>query len=207
MSVMNGGQLAVGADPEHVGVGLLGRRLETFPVAEDAEWRIGEPDRVVRLHHDVVRRIETLALETVGEHGDLAVLLGARDAARHRVLAGDEASLPVAGVAVGEIGRAAEHRDAAVLFVVLHDPVVGDVAPQQISAIREIGGPFRPAHAAGDLLHRAAVDAVFQEARVENFERRLRIALVRPERKGLRHRLAACGRCRQRTGAGENVST
>src|SRR6185312_7097226 len=60
-----------------------------FVIAEDAELRIGEPDRTVRLDHDVVRRIQALALEAVADDGDRAVIFGARDAARE-MLAGDE---------------------------------------------------------------------------------------------------------------------
>src|SRR5436189_6382729 len=69
-----------------------------------------EPDRVVGLHHDVVGRIERLAVELVHQHGDRAIIFGAGDAARV-VLAGDEAALPVARVAVGEVRglRSEEH--------------------------------------------------------------------------------------------------
>ena len=60
------------------------RWLSALVIAEQPEGRIGEPDRAVGFHHHVVRRIELLALVAVGEHGDRAVILGARSrAARH----------------------------------------------------------------------------------------------------------------------------
>jgi hypothetical protein len=71
-------------------VACSGLAREPFPFAVDAEQRVGEPDAVVGLDDDVVRRVQALALEAVGQHGDLAVLLGARDAPGDRVLAGDE---------------------------------------------------------------------------------------------------------------------
>src|SRR5439155_12990505 len=104
----NRGELAVLGDAVDVGGGLFGLFLLAFPLAVDAEQRIGEPDRIVGLDHDVVRRVQPLALELVGQHRDLAVLLGAGDAAGDRVLAGDEAALAVARVAVGVIGVGAE---------------------------------------------------------------------------------------------------
>src|SRR4030095_10868235 len=58
----------------------LARRLEPFVVRVDAVRGIGEPDRVVGLHDDVVRTVEALALEPIGEHGDRAVVLGAHNA-------------------------------------------------------------------------------------------------------------------------------
>src|SRR5207253_6797160 len=100
----DGAELAVLGQAIDVGGGLLGLFLLAFPLAIDAEQRIGEPDRVVGFHHNVVRRVQPLALELVGQHRDLAVLLGAGDAARHRVFAGDEAALAVPGGAVGVIG-------------------------------------------------------------------------------------------------------
>ena len=54
----------------------------------------------------------------------------AGDAAR-AVLAGDEAALAVARVAVGVVGGFAEDAHAAAFLVPAHDAVVRDVAPQQ----------------------------------------------------------------------------
>ena len=175
------GQLAVGADAVDVGGRLLGLRARAFPFAVDAEHRVGEPDAVVGLDDDVVRRVQPLALEAVGQHRDLAVLLGPRHAARDRMLAGDEAALAVARVAVGVVRLGAEDGEAAVLLVELHDPVVRDVADQHVAALREVHRPFGPAHAGGDLLDGAAVDAVLGEARIEDLHRRIGIALVRLE--------------------------
>ena len=69
-------------------------------------------------------------------HRDGAVVLGAGHAAAV-VLAGDEPALAVARVAVGEVRRLAEHADRARLLVPAHDPVVGDVAPQQVAPVAE----------------------------------------------------------------------
>ena len=179
-------QPAVGAEPVHVGGGLVGFGPFTFPFAIDAEYRVGEPDRVVGLDHDVVGRIEPFAVETVGQHGDLAVVLGTRDATSDRMLAGDQAPLAVTHIAVGVVGALAKHAEAAVGLVVLHDAVVRDVAHQQIAAGRKIRRTLGPAHAGGELLDGAAVDTVFAEARVENLYRRVGVALVGLEVERLR---------------------
>jgi hypothetical protein len=55
------------------------------------------------------------------------------------MLAGDEAALAVAGVAVGEVRRLAEDRDRAAFLVIAQDAVVGDVAPQEIAPVAERG--------------------------------------------------------------------
>ena len=49
-------------DPVDVHVDL-GLGLVALVIAEQAERRIGEPDRAVRFHDDVVRRVEPLAVE------------------------------------------------------------------------------------------------------------------------------------------------
>ncbi len=80
----------------------LALRLAALVGRADAVSRIGEPNRAVRLHHHVVRRIEALALVAVGEDRDGPVIFGAGHPPA-AMLAGDETALPVAGVAVGEI--------------------------------------------------------------------------------------------------------
>ena len=97
-------------------------------VAEDAETRIGEPDRAVRFHHDIVRRIEPLALEAVADHRDGPVIFGAGDAARE-MLAGHQPALAVAGIAVGVVRRLAEKTDGAGLLVPAADAIARHVAP------------------------------------------------------------------------------
>src|ERR1700719_4581716 len=74
-------------------------RQMTFVVAEDAVAGIREPDGAVRRDYHVVGRIELLALEAVDQDRDGAVGFRARDAPCI-VLAGDESTFAVAGIAV-----------------------------------------------------------------------------------------------------------
>ena len=111
------------------------------------------------------------------QHGDGAVVLGARDAARV-VLAGDEAALAVAGVAVGVVGGLAEYADRAGLLLPAHDAVVGDVAPQQVAAVAEPGRPLAPAHARGEPLDAGEPQAILAEARIEELDGRVGIAVA-----------------------------
>src|SRR4029079_8333350 len=77
--------------------------------------RIGEPVAAVRVGDDVVRRVELLAAEIVGEHGRGAVVLVSNDPAGE-VLARELAALEVERVAVGVIGGRAEHADVTVVL-------------------------------------------------------------------------------------------
>ena len=124
--------------------------LRRLPVAlvigVDAIGGIGEPDRAVRLHDDVVGGVEPLALIAVGEHHDAAVPMGHGDAAR-QMLAGDQPALVVDGVAVGIVRALAEHRDLMAGLGEPHHAVVGDVGPDEVAPGGEPGRPLAPARA------------------------------------------------------------
>ena len=152
-------------EPEEVaGVKLLSG-TDALVIAVDAIGRIGEPDRAIRLHDEIIRGIQAFALEPVRQHGDRAVVLGAGDAAR-QVLAGDEAALSVHGVAVRIIRGQAEHRNRTVGFVEPHHPVVGNVGPDEIAPGREIGRAFRPAAAGPEVFEFRMANDERLEARV-----------------------------------------
>ena len=162
----------------------LGGRLVALVEAEDAVGRVREPDRAVGAAHDVVRRVEGLAVEPVGDHGDRAVVLGAGHPARV-VLAGDEAALAVSRVPVRVAGGLAEDADRARLLLPLHHPVVRDVAPQEVAPVPEPRGPLAPAEAGAEPLDLGEGELVPGEARVERPDGGVGVALARrpvPER-------------------------
>ena len=140
------------------------------PVAVDARGHVGEPDRVVGLHHHVVGRAQPLAFEAVAQHGDAAVIFGAGDAPA--VLGGDQPALAVAGVAVGVVRGLPIDAGRAGPLVPAHDAVVGDVAPQQAPRIAEPDRPLRPRIALRQPLDARQQHAVFLEALVEDLHRR-----------------------------------
>src|SRR5713226_3416648 len=164
-------------DPVDVGR-QLGRRRMSLVIAEDAEGRVGEPDRIVRLDDDVVGRVERLAVIAVAQDGDAAVILGAGDAPCV-VLAGDEPALAVAGVAGWLVPGPSEDADRASLLLPLHHPVVRDVAPQEIAAVAEPYRPLAPAKAGRQTLDRGEGQAIFGEARIQDLNRRIRVSLAR----------------------------
>ena len=136
--------------------------------------RIGEPDRIVGFYNRAVRRIELFALVIVGQHGNLAAVLGTGDAAR-RVFAADQPPLPIARVAVGEVGRRAEHRRVAGQRVVAHQPVVRDVAEDYAVHVAEPHrtlGPFGPGP---DAAQQGRAGDVFLEPRIERLDVRIGI--------------------------------
>src|SRR5947209_8034985 len=83
--------------------------------------------------------------------GNRAVVLGPCYSAQI-VLASEQASLPVAGIAIGVIRGLPEHAHPTGLFIPAHHPVVRDIAPEQVTAIAEPDWPFGPTHAGGDFL-------------------------------------------------------
>src|SRR4029077_10454579 len=72
----------------------LRRGTPSLVVAVDAVSRVAEPDRAVRRDDDVVRAVEALPLDPIGDDGDRAVVLSPRDPPR-QLLAGDEPSLAI----------------------------------------------------------------------------------------------------------------
>jgi len=171
------GELA-GCGIEAIDGGLVvALRLVALVVAQDAEGRIGEPNRAVGFHHHVVGRVQGLAVVGIGQHGDGAVILEAHDAPRI-VLAGDQPAAPVTGVAVGVVRGLAEDRDRTRLLVPAQHAVVGDVAPQQIAAVAEIDRSLGPAAAGVEPFDRGERQAILVERRIEHAHVGVRITLV-----------------------------
>ncbi len=119
------------------------RRLVAFVIAVDPVWRIGEPHAAVRMHHQVVRRVQPLAFELVRDHGHGAVDLIAHHAPA-AVFGRELPALIVERVAIAVARRIAIRRDAPVVLnpAVLH--VAGDVAPHQILPGPAPRRPFGP---------------------------------------------------------------
>ena len=98
------------------------------------------------MRHDVVRRVQALALIVVGDQRDGPVVLVAHHAAGE-VLARQLAALKIERVAVAVVRRHAEDRDAAVVLEPAHLPVVGNVAPDEITSLPAPRRPLRPQRA------------------------------------------------------------
>ena len=151
---------------------LLGRMA--FVTAADAVRRVGEPDAAVGVDDDIVRRVQTPALETVRDDRHRAGVLVARHAPA-AVLAGDLTPRVVERVAVAVAGRAAEDADVAVLLQPAHLAVVRDVAPDQIASAAVPGRPFRPQRAGVVPADRRVEEDVGPEPRVERDDVRIRV--------------------------------
>src|SRR6185437_9595725 len=147
---------------------LLRRLLAAFVVGIDAVMRVAEPDRAVRPADHIIGRIQALAHIAVGQHGDAAVEFRASDAAMP-VRTADQPTLPVAGMAVGEAGRSAEHRQPPIRGPA-HDPVVGKVANQQAILVGEPDRPLQPGKSLAELYQRRIWQHTGPKARVEDLE-------------------------------------
>ena len=84
-----------------------------------------------------------LAVVVVGDHRDRAVELVA-DNSPGEMLAGDLPPLEVERIAVAVVRGRAEHAHVTVVLQPSHLPVVGNVAPDEITALRVPGRPLRP---------------------------------------------------------------
>src|ERR1035437_4861589 len=91
----NAHRATAGVDPVDVAGSYFAVRLVALVVSVDAVARVGEPDGAVRVLDNIVRAIEPPAVrETISEHDDRAVVLGAGDPAI-ALLTADEATLTV----------------------------------------------------------------------------------------------------------------
>src|SRR5690606_39192510 len=117
LSDLVGDQVDAPADGVHAVHRLRGLRLRRLALVEAtyAKRRIGKPDTPVRMHHEIVGRIEPAALIAVGDDADPAIGFIAQHAAS-AVLGGQLPALTVEGVAVAVAGRFTEVRDAAVVL-------------------------------------------------------------------------------------------
>jgi hypothetical protein len=78
----HGGHIAGrGIDAVDVGGTDLADGLVAFVIAVYAVGRIGEPDRAVGFHHDIIGRVQLLAVPAVGQNRPRSVMFDAGDRA------------------------------------------------------------------------------------------------------------------------------
>ena len=142
-----------GIEAKYVAVPDLGLAAMTFLGNDEAVRRVGEPDRAVRLHHDVVRRVEALALPAVDDDGAVvAADAGAEDGAEP-VRAVQERAVAIPRVTVGELGIVEEHVHAIARGPAQH-AIVRDVAPQHAVVLGDPHRAFAPDGAGAKALER-----------------------------------------------------
>src|SRR5246127_2454557 len=112
-------------DPVDIVLVLFGLGLDALIIAADAVDRIGEPDRPIRRDDRVVWRVQLLAIVLVGDDRDRAVVLGAGDTPAG-VLAGDQATFAIDGVAVRVHRGLAVDAEVPIILREAHDAVVGN---------------------------------------------------------------------------------
>ncbi len=86
------------------------------------------------------------------------------------MLAGKQAALPVAEVAIAVVRRAAEDADFSGVFKPSKHAVVGNVAEKEIAAIAKPDRAFGPAGASVKSLDGRVADLVFSKSRVNDFD-------------------------------------
>ena len=95
-------------------------------VRQDAVWRIGKPDRPIRFHYHVIRRVQALTFEAVDQRGHRTIEFAPQNRPR-TVGTVNNPTLPVVGVTVREIARRHPLTDATVAPP--KDAIVRNVTP------------------------------------------------------------------------------
>ena len=80
------------------------------------------------MHDSVVRRIQGLTFELLGDDGDRPGGFVADEAARV-MFAGELATFVIEGIAVAVVGMRAVHAHMAIFFIATHLAIIRDVAP------------------------------------------------------------------------------
>ena len=131
-----------------------------------AVGRVGEPVAAVGMRHDVVGRIQSLALVGIGQNGDRAVELIAHHTARE-MFTGELAALEIEGVAVGVVRRHPKDADVPVVFEPAQLPIVRNVTPDQIATLCVPSRTFRPERSGPESLDGAVGLGVLPEGRID----------------------------------------
>src|SRR6266849_5335943 len=130
------------------------------------------------MRHDVVWRVERLAVIGIGDDGHRAVMLPAHDAPVE-ILAGKLPPLEIEGVAIGVVGRPTVWRDPAVLPDVAVLRVAGDVAEIEIAALARSRRALRLWRLGAQKLQRAIAGHQRAERRIDNDHVRVWVELGR----------------------------
>src|SRR5204862_5425170 len=145
-----------------------------FVIHHAAVAGVGEPNAAVGVDDDIVGRVKRFVLPFVRQDRERAVVFVADDAAI-AVLAGELAAFVVEGVAVAVAARVAEHADVAVFVEQAHLAVVGNIAPEDVTADAVPGTTLGPQRATPELLNKSIADLVFSEPLVEHDDVRVGI--------------------------------
>ena len=148
----------------------LARRCVAFVVGVDAVARVGEPDAAVGLDHHVVGRVETLAVEAIGQHGARCRRSSVREMQRPRCSHDTRRPSRSTVWPLVFIDGCAEHRHRAVGLVPAQHAVVRNVGPHQVAPGGEPGRPLGPAAAGVELLDVHVGKRQRREARIDHLE-------------------------------------
>ncbi len=111
----------------------------TFSIGQYSVRRVCEPDGAVRFDNDIVRRIEALALVTIHEYGDFAIVLCSRYAMRE-VGRCDQTTFLIDTIPIREIRRFAKDGGFIALRVELEHSIVRDIRPHNHVAFWQVDG-------------------------------------------------------------------
>ena len=140
-----------GVQPEDQGLLDLAPGEHALVKAIDAVGRIGEPDRAVGLHDDIVGRVQPFAVELRRESAPHSVVVETRNAPPE-MLAGHHAPLVIKCVPVLIAAGRLEHTDRRIILDKPQHAIVRNVGPQHLPGGRNVHRPFRPSAPGPELL-------------------------------------------------------
>src|SRR5262249_2040319 len=117
--------------------------LEAFVIAVDSVFGIRKPDAAVGMHHDVVWRVQSLALIFLSDDGDSSIRLVSHNPTP-ALLTPQLTSFEVTCVPVAVARWVSEYCHAAVFFDPAHLDIVRYIAPDEVSSDSIPCRTFRP---------------------------------------------------------------
>src|SRR5579872_197233 len=119
------------------------------------------------MRHEIIRRVQALAVKAVGNHRHRAVEFPADDAAEE-VLGGELPPLEVERVAVAVVGRLAEHADAPVVPQHAELRVALHIAEYEVLTLARPRWAFAPAEASGDSVDSGDAEQILLERWIDH---------------------------------------
>jgi hypothetical protein len=146
------------------------------------------------MRHDIVWRVERLAVVGIGDDGRRPVMLPADDAAVE-MLARNLTALEIECIAVAVVGRPAKHGHPTVVpdVAVLH--IARDVAEHDVAALARPGRALGPQRAGPHTIDRPLVSSQRQERLVDDDHIGVRVDRRVSRRKVARGAADDCRRC------------
>ena len=111
-----------------IGMRQFRRAAFTLIIRHQAEGRVGEPDRSIGFHDNIIRAVQPLALVAIGQNSDRTIIFKAHHAAAE-MLTRNHAALTVSRMAIGVVGGLAPGADRTGFLIPFQHAVIRNIGP------------------------------------------------------------------------------